>query len=110
MRQSAELSGSEPLMSYPSLHSSCCGALGGMFRGETTGTKRLVEFAAAAGAPIVTTCLLCRDNVRSAARRSGRAVDVHFWPEFFSAAPAPGTAAGERTPVPATEPTGDSHV
>jgi Fe-S oxidoreductase len=97
-------------MSYPSLHSSCCGALGGMFRGETTGTKRLVEFAAAAGAPIVTTCLLCRDNVRSAARRSGRAVDVHFWPEFFSAAPAPGTAAGERTPVPATEPTGDSDV
>jgi ferredoxin len=110
MARSAELAGAEMVMSYPSLHSSCCGALGGMFRGETTGTKRLVEFAAAAGTPIVTTCLLCRDNVRSAARRSGRAVDVHFWPDFFTAAPTPGTAAGEHTPVPATESTGDSHV
>jgi Fe-S oxidoreductase len=91
MRQSAALAGAELVMSYPSLHASCCGALGGMFRGESTGSRRLVDFVAAAGAPIVTTCLLCRDNVRSAARRNARSVEVHFWPEFFTAAAAGAT-------------------
>ncbi len=93
MSHSAELAGTEMVTTYPSLHASCCGALGGMFRGESTGSRRLVEFAADRAAPIVTTCLLCRDNVRSAARRQGRGVEVHFWPEFFTAARAGDAAA-----------------
>jgi len=86
MRQSAELAGVEPIVSYPSLHTACCGGLGGVFRGESHGSLRLIELAVANDAPIVTTCLLCRDNVRSAARRTGQAVEVSFWPEFFTAA------------------------
>ena len=85
----AELAGVQMRRSYPSLHASCCGALGGMFRGQTTGTRRLLDFAAAAHAPIVTTCLLCRDNLRSGARLSRMPVSVYYWPEFFSAPSAP---------------------
>jgi Fe-S oxidoreductase len=109
MRRSAELAGAEMVMSYPSLHASCCGALGGMFRGESTGSRRLVEFAAAHRAPIVTTCLLCRDNIRSSARRNGRAVEVHFWPEFFTAAPA-GVAQRGASAAPAAATLGESHA
>ncbi len=86
LADAAELAGVEVRRSYPSLHASCCGALGGMFRGQTTGTRRLLDFAAAAQAPIVTTCLLCRDNLRSGARLSRLPVSVYYWPEFFSAA------------------------
>ena len=75
------------LTSYPSLHAGCCGALGGMYRGETAAVKRLLDYAAGQGAPVVTTCLLCRDNLRSAARRRRLPVTIHFWPEFFSAGP-----------------------
>ena len=86
----AELSGTRLELAYPSLHSACCGALGGTYRGESAGTKRLLDFAAERGAPVVTTCLLCRDNLRSAARRRHLSVRVHFWPEFFrAAAPTP---------------------
>ena len=74
------------LASYPSLHSGCCGALGGMYRGETQATRRLLDYAAERFAPVVTTCLLCRDNLRSAARRRRLRVPIYFWPEFFSAA------------------------
>ena len=45
-------------------------------------------------APVVTTCVLCRDNLRSAARELKLDVPVHFWPEFFRAVP---TASEERT-------------
>ena len=48
----------------------------------------LIRFAAEREAPIVTPCLLCRDNVGSAARQSRSGVEVHFWPEFFRAVPA----------------------
>jgi ferredoxin len=82
--RSAGLSGAEMLLSYPSLHSACCGAVGSMFRGETEGARRLLGFASERRAPIVTTCLLCRDNMRSAARRNRLSVDVHLWPEFFT--------------------------
>lgn len=82
--RSAALSGSEMLLSYRSLHSACCGAVGSMFRGETEGARRLLGFAAERRAPIVTTCLLCRDNMRSAARRNRLSVDVHLWPDFFT--------------------------
>ena len=82
----AALAGVDCLTSYPSLHSGCCGALGGMYRGETEATRRLLDYAAERFAPVVTTCLLCRDNLRSAARRRRLSVQIHFWPEFFSAA------------------------
>ncbi len=82
----AELAGVDCLTSYSALHSGCCGALGGMYRGETEATRRLLDYAAERFAPVVTTCLLCRDNLRSAARRRRLAVQIHFWPEFFSAA------------------------
>ena len=48
--------------------------------------RRLLEFAAERRAPIVTPCVLCRDNVRSAARQLRLDVPVYFWPEFFRAA------------------------
>ena len=57
-----------------------------MYRGETDATRRLLDFASERCAPVVTTCLLCRDNLRSAARRRRLSVQIHFWPEFFSAA------------------------
>jgi hypothetical protein len=41
----------------------------------------------------VTPCLLCRDNVRLAARHERADVDVHFWPEFFRATPAAAVGA-----------------
>ena len=47
----------------------------------------LLEFAAGKQAPVVTPCVLCRDNLRSAARELKLSVPVHFWPEFFRAAP-----------------------
>ncbi len=80
-----ELASSSCLASHPSLHAGCCGALGGMYRSETSATRRLLDYASARSAPVVTTCLLCRDNLRSAARR-GPSVPVYFWPEFFGAA------------------------
>ena len=89
LADAAKLAGVRMHRSYPSLHASCCGALGGMFRGQTTGTRRLLDFAAAAHAPVVTTCLLCRDNLRSGARMGRTPVTVSYWPEFFSAPPAP---------------------
>ena len=88
MAEAAELAGTEPLLAHPSLHGSCCGALGGAYRGPTRGVTELVRFAAERHAPIVTPCLLCRDNVRLAARHERADVEVHFWPEFFRAAPA----------------------
>jgi Fe-S oxidoreductase len=87
MAEAAELAGSEPLMTRPSLHATCCGALGGVYRGPTRGVTELLQFAAQRRAPIVTPCLLCRDNVGSAARQARTGVEVHFWPEFFRALP-----------------------
>jgi hypothetical protein len=84
----AEQSGAAMVVDYPTLHNGCCGALGGMYRGATKSSARLLEFAAARQAPVVTTCVLCRDNLRSAARELRLSVPVHFWPEFFRAAPA----------------------
>ena len=81
-------------LDYPTLHSGCCGALGGMYRGATKASTMLLELAAARQAPVVTTCVLCRDNVRSAARELKLDVPVHFWPEFFRAVP---TATEART-------------
>jgi Fe-S oxidoreductase len=99
----AEQSGAAMAVDYPTLHNGCCGALGGMYRGATKSSARLLEFAALEGAPVVTTCVLCRDNLRSAARELRHDVPVHFWPEFFRAAPAAGMTAV--TPaVPAAEP------
>ena len=89
LADAADLAGAEVHLGYPSLHNACCGALGGMYRGATKGSKRLLEFAARRGAPIVTPCVLCRDNVRSAARQLRLNVPVHFWPEFFRAAERP---------------------
>jgi hypothetical protein len=112
LADAAELAGAEMRRSYPSLHASCCGALGGMFRGETTGTRRLLDFAAAEQAPVVTTCLLCRDNLRSGTRLRKLPVSVYYWPEFFSAGPAasdtgaasaaPASAAGSAPATSAT--------
>ena len=85
----AELAGADMHVAYPSLHNACCGALGGMYRGATKGSKRLLEFAAQRRGPIVTPCVLCRDNVRSAARQMRLNVPVYFWPEFFRAAERP---------------------
>ena len=101
----AALSGSQIEMSYPSLHAGCCGALGGMYRGETDAARKLLAFAASTGAPIVTPCLLCRDNIRSAARKLSKQTEIYFWPEFFQAAPAPAGAPGG----PADTSQGDTH-
>lgn len=85
----AELAGAEAVLDYPTLHSGCCGALGGMYRSATQASARLLAFAARSGAPVVTPCILCRDNVRSAARQLRLGVAVHYWPEFFRAATPP---------------------
>jgi Fe-S oxidoreductase len=82
----AELAGAAVEMAYPSLHNGCCGALGGMYRGATKASAMLLGFAAEKRAPVVTRCVLCRDNLRSAARELGLHVPIHFWPEFFRAA------------------------
>jgi Fe-S oxidoreductase len=87
LAEAAELAGAECVTTYRSLHAGCCGALGGVYRGPSEEVLRLLEFAAAEGAPIVTPCLLCRDNVRGAARRRHPRVEAYFWPEFFRAAP-----------------------
>ncbi len=87
LAEAAELAGVESVTTYPSLHAGCCGGLGGVYRGPSEEVLALVEFAAAEHAPIVTPCLLCRDNVRSAARRRPAGVTAWFWPEFFRAAP-----------------------
>ena len=92
MAEAAELAGAEPLMANPSLHAACCGALGGVYRGPSRGVTELLRFAAGKGAPIVTPCLLCRDNVGSASRRARAGVEVHFWPEFFRAVPVESAA------------------
>jgi ferredoxin len=89
----AELAGAEMVTSYPGLHAGCCGALGAMFRGPTEAVLKLIGFAAENEAPIVTPCLLCRDNVRSAARSAKKKVHVYFWPEFFQAATSAATTA-----------------
>jgi Fe-S oxidoreductase len=102
LADAAGLAGAEMRRSYPSLHASCCGALGGMFRGETTGTRRLLDFAAAELAPVVTTCLLCRDNLRSGARLRKLPVSVYYWPEFFSAAGPAESAAMTVSATPAS--------
>jgi Fe-S oxidoreductase len=81
----AEQAGAEMAIDYPTLHSDCCGALGGMYRGATKSSARLLEFASRQRAPVVTTCVLCRDNLRSAARELKLDAPVHFWPEFFRA-------------------------
>ena len=81
----AEQSGAAMVVDYPTLHSGCCGALGGMYRGATKSSARLLEFALRQQAPVVTTCVLCRDNLRSAARELKLDVTVRFWPEFFHA-------------------------
>jgi heterodisulfide reductase subunit C len=117
----AALAGTQIEMSYPSLHAGCCGAVGGMYRGATAAVDKLLDFAESKGAPIVTPCLLCRDNMRSAARGRDLTTNVYFWPEFFSAAPAGAAHAGadhDSDTTPATAPTsgrtpsaeGDAHV
>ena len=83
----AEQAGCTMQLAYPTLHNGCCGALGGMYRGATKASGMLLEFAAGRHAPVVTSCVLCRDNLRSAARELKLDVPVHFWPEFFRAAP-----------------------
>ena len=83
----AEQAGATMELAYPTLHNGCCGALGGMYRGATKASGMLLEFAAQKRAPVVTPCVLCRDNLRSAARELKIDVPVHFWPEFFRAAP-----------------------
>jgi Fe-S oxidoreductase len=90
----AAQAGATMVVDYPTLHNGCCGALGGMYRGATKSSARLLAFAARQRAPVVTTCVLCRDNLRSAARELKLSVPVHFWPEFFRAFP---TAPEERT-------------
>jgi Fe-S oxidoreductase len=82
------------VVDYPTLHNGCCGAIGGMYRGATKSSAWLLEFAAEQDAPVVTTCVLCRDNLRSAARELKIDVPVHFWPEYFRAVP---NAPEERT-------------
>ena len=81
----AQQAGADMKVAYPTLHNGCCGALGGMYRGATKASARLLEFALESGVPVVTTCVLCRDNLRSAARELKLDVPVHFWPEFFRA-------------------------
>lgn len=90
----AEQSGAAMVVDYPTLHNGCCGALGGMYRGATKSSARLLEFAARQRAPVVTTCVLCRDNLRSAARELKLGVPVRSWPEFFRAVPAGAPSAG----------------
>ena len=85
LADAAEQAGVTMEVDYPTLHSGCCGALGGMYRGATKASARLLEFAAAKHAPVVTTCVLCRDNLRAAARELKLDVPVHFWPEYFRA-------------------------
>ena len=102
MAEAGELAGAEPVMTRPALHATCCGALGGVYRGPTRGVIELIRFAAERRAPIVTPCLLCRDNVGSAARRARSGVEVHFWPEFFRAVPVEPAVRAE--PAVATEP------
>ncbi|HXZ82957.1 MAG TPA: 4Fe-4S dicluster domain-containing protein [Acidimicrobiales bacterium] len=94
LAEAAELAGVQPVMAYPTLHAGCCGGLGGVYRGPSEEVRALVEFAAAQSAPVVTPCLLCRDNVRSAAKRSGGRTDAYFWPEFFWAAKADKRSGG----------------
>ena len=91
----AEQAGATMELAYPTLHSGCCGALGGMYRGATKASGMLLEFAAEKEAPVVTPCVLCRDNLRSAARELKLDVPVHFWPEFFR--------AGEHAPEAASD-------
>jgi len=93
LADAANLADAEMVTSYPALHAGCCGALGSMFRGPTEAVLNLIDFAAANEAPIVTPCLLCRDNARSAVRSAKKKVHVYFWPEFFQAAPAAETTA-----------------
>ena len=81
----AEQAGVTMEADYPTLHNGCCGALGGMYRGATKASARLLAFAAEKHSPVVTTCVLCRDNLRSAARELKLDVPVHFWPEYFRA-------------------------
>jgi len=92
--RAAEQCSAALVVDYPTLHNGCCGALGGMYRGATKSSARLLEFSARQHAPVVTTCVLCRDNLRSAARELKLDVPVHVWPEFFRAVP---TAPEERT-------------
>jgi Fe-S oxidoreductase len=87
LADAAELAGATMETAYPTLHNGCCGALGGMYRGATKAGAMVLEFATERGAPVVTPCVLCRDNLRSAARELKLDVPVHFWPEFFRAAP-----------------------
>ena len=94
LRAAAEQAGAQLVVDYPTLHNGCCGALGGMYRGATKASARLLEYASLQHAPVVTTCVLCRDNLRSAARELRLSVPVHFWPEFFRAVP---TSPEERT-------------
>jgi hypothetical protein len=94
LADAAEQAGATLEMAYPTLHNGCCGALGGMYRGATKASAMLLEFAVERGAPVVTPCVLCRDNLRSAARELKLDVSVHFWPEFFRAA---ATASEVRT-------------
>lgn len=82
----AELAGVQSVVAHPALHAGCCGGLGGVYRGPSEELLALVEFAAAQSAPIVTPCLLCRDNVRCAAKRRRPRIDAYFWSEFFRAA------------------------
>ena len=82
----AELAGTRPVTSHPSLHAGCCGALGGTYRGATAASARLLDYADREAAPIVTPCSMCADNLRSAARELNHSVAVYFWPEFFRAA------------------------
>ena len=91
----AEQAGAAMELAYPTLHNGCCGALGGMYRGATKASAMLLEFATEKGAPVVTPCVLCRDNLRSAARELKLDVPVHFWPEFFR--------AGEHSPEAASD-------
>jgi ferredoxin len=83
LADAATLAGIKAHITYPSRHAICCGALGSTYRGETKATLRLLDFAINRSAPIVTTCLLCRDNLRSAARKRYASLKVYFWPEFF---------------------------
>ncbi len=83
LAEAAELAGATSVTAYPSLHAGCCGGLGAVYRGPSREVQALLRFAGAEGSPIVTPCLLCRDNVRAAAKRSRAGVTAYFWPEFF---------------------------
>ncbi len=105
--EAARQSNATMVVDYPTLHSGCCGALGGMYRGATKSSARLMEFAARRQAPVVTTCLLCRDNLRSAARELRLRVPVLLWPEFFRAASTTGPSGPPTAgaPTAAADPT-----